>query len=67
MADQSLRWMSVTQRAELRATNTELLQLDRRISRLETVLRLLLDAARPAAQGMDIPTASRVEPRRRTC
>ena len=67
MASQSLQWMSPIQRAELRATNTELLSIDQRISRLETVLKQILAAAQPAAQGMDNPTGCRVEPQRRPC
>ena len=52
------------QRIELRAANTELLRLDLRISRLETVLKLLLAEA-PAAN--EDPIVRRVEPHRITC
>jgi hypothetical protein len=48
------------QRAELRAANTELLRIDLRISRLETVLKLLLSQS-------DNPSPRRVEPHRRPC
>ena len=50
-------------RAQLRAANTELMHIDLRISRLETVLKQLLEPA----QGMDNPTPCRVEPHRRPC
>ena len=53
-----------TQRVELRAANTELLRLDLRISRLETVLKLLLAESAVATEN---PTTHRVEPHRVTC
>jgi hypothetical protein len=53
-----------TQRVELRAATTELLRLDLRISRLETVLKLLLAESPAAAEN---PTTRRVEPHRATC
>jgi hypothetical protein len=52
------------QRVELRAANTELLRLDLRISRLETVLKLLLAESSPANED---PTMRRVEPHRAPC
>ena len=48
------------QRAELRAANTELLHIDLRISRLETVLKQILAEA-------DNHTVRRVEPHRMAC
>jgi hypothetical protein len=52
------------QRVELRAANTELLRLDLRISRLETVLKLLLAESSSAKEN---PTMGRVEPHRAPC
>jgi hypothetical protein len=55
---------SSARRVELRAANTELLRLDLRISRLETVLKLLLADSAGTAED---PTLRRVEPHRAPC
>jgi hypothetical protein len=52
------------QRVELQAANTELLRLDLRISRLETVLKLLLAESSSAKEN---PTVRWVEPHRAPC
>jgi hypothetical protein len=54
------RVMGGAQRAELRAANTELLRIDLRISRLETVLKQILGEA-------DNHNGRRVEPHRMAC
>jgi len=51
-------------RVELRAATTELLYLDLRISRLETVLKLLLTES---SGRVRLPSTQRVEPHRSTC
>ena len=55
-------------RAALSAVNAELLRIDQKISRLETVLRLLLQCGEDAGrQQVNNPTPPRVERRRAPC
>jgi hypothetical protein len=56
-----------SRRAALRAVNIDLLQLDLKLSRIETVLRRLLEPeASSRRQQSDNPIARRVEPHRLT-